>query len=484
MVKLNNEIKFNNETIKNAIMDALDKKERGIEINEVDRNELIDVILKYGDRDFGIKNKDTGKYYIEEELQNSIYIHIVNENNKCYIGQTSVNPERRWRSDGSGYEGQVFYNPIKYYGWDNISHIVLCYGLSEEEVNKMEIALISLFKSTNREEFGYNVSHGGNVAGKHSEETRQKMSEARKGKQHSEEHKNKISEALKGKPCSEETRKKISESLKGKHHSEETRKKLSEANKGENNYWYGKHLLDETRKKMSEAKKGKYVGEKHPMYGKHLSEETKKKISEKNKGKLVGEKNPMYGIRRTGEKHPMYGKHHSEEARKKMSDARKGKYKGENSHKAKKVCCDKMIFPTITKCAEFYNVKRRTMNTWLQDRNKMPSEFIELGFRYATEEDISTYPLYIEESKNEINEAINVENNHKAKVVFFNGMIFSTVKQFAKFCNVSTRTMSDWLNGKYKRPSKLLSKLLEQGLRFATQEDIEKYPPYIEEEQN
>ena len=291
-------IKFNNETIKNAIMDALDKMERGIEINEVDRNELINVILKYGDRDFGIKNGNR-KYYTKEELQNSVYIHIVNENNKCYIGQTSRNPKDRWKGNGSEYVGQVFYNSIKYYGWDNISHVVLCHGLSEEEANEMEILLISIFKTTNRDEFGYNVANGGNGVGQHSEET---------------------------------------------------------------------------RKKLSEANKGKYKGEKHPMYGKPRSEETKKKMSEAHKGK-----------------------HHSEESKKKISEAHKGKHKGVNNPKAKKVFSDGKIFSTAKECAEYYNVNYGTMKNWLQGRRKMPSEFIELGLRYATREDIEKYPPYIEE---------------------------------------------------------------------------------------
>ena len=408
-------IKFNNTIIKNAIMDALDKKERGIEI---DRDELIDVILKHGDRDFGIKNKDTGKYYTEEELQCSIYIHIVNENNKCYIGQTSVNPNRRWRFDGSGYEGQVFYNAIKYYGWDNISHVVLCYGLSEEEVNNMEIALISLFKSTNREEFGYNLQTGGNTAGKHSEESKNKMSEARKGKRHSEEHKKKISESLKGKHPSEETKKKISEALKGKPRSEESKKKQSESIKGE--------------------------------------------------------------------KHPMFGKRHSEESKNNMSEGRKGKGTGENNPNAKKVYCDGMIFPTKKQCSEFYKVHPVTMSDWLRGKvKKIPSEFIEKGLRFAIEEDIKKYPLYTEESKNEIIEVEKRENKTNSKKVFCNGMIFSTVTQFAKFCNVSISTMSRWLQHQDKITNcKLLSELLKQGLRFATQEDINTYPLYIEEEQN
>ena len=68
----------------------------------------------------------------------------------------------------------------------------------------------------------------------HSEETKQKLSEANKGKSLSEEHKKKIGEALKGKSCkpfSEEHKKKIGEALKGKPLSEETKRKMSEARK-------------------------------------------------------------------------------------------------------------------------------------------------------------------------------------------------------------------------------------------------------------
>ena len=71
---------------------------------------------------------------------------------------------------------------------------------------------------------------------------------------------------------SEETREKMSKANKGrqpwlgKHHSEETKKKLSKANKG-------KHLTEETRKKMSEADKGK-----QKWLGKHHTEESKQKM--------------------------------------------------------------------------------------------------------------------------------------------------------------------------------------------------------------
>ncbi|MDP3014703.1 MAG: NUMOD3 domain-containing DNA-binding protein, partial [Candidatus Subteraquimicrobiales bacterium] len=90
--------------------------------------------------------------------------------------------------------------------------------------------------------------------GKHSEESRKKISEAAKSRPpRSEETCKKISEANLGKIVSEETRKKMSEAHFGKTHSEETRKKISEAH-------FGKTVSEETRKKMRGRQKGKYRG--------------------------------------------------------------------------------------------------------------------------------------------------------------------------------------------------------------------------------
>ena len=58
------------------------------------------------------------------------------------------------------------------------------------------------------------------------------------------------------------------------HHSEETKRKISEARKGKPSNSKGKHLSEETKRKISEVQKGK-----------HLSEETKRKISETLKNK-------------------------------------------------------------------------------------------------------------------------------------------------------------------------------------------------------
>lgn len=59
-----------------------------------------------------------------------------------------------------------------------------------------------------------------------------------------------------GKKHSQETRNKISLAGKGRKDTEETRNKKSESNKGKHKYWLGKKMSVETRKKMSFAHKG------------------------------------------------------------------------------------------------------------------------------------------------------------------------------------------------------------------------------------
>ena len=106
-----------------------------------------------------------------------------------------------------------------------------------------------------------------------SEETRRKLSEAKKGRTSnrkgvtlSDETRKKISEAKKGKklkPFTEEHRKKMSEAKKGRRLSEETRKKISESQKGRTSPRKGVTLSEETRKKISEAKKGRCSAKKN-----------------------------------------------------------------------------------------------------------------------------------------------------------------------------------------------------------------------------
>lgn len=111
-----------------------------------------------------------------EEKIYSVYIHINNVNGKVYIGITRQNPLKRWLN-GKGYiDNKHFYRSIKKYGWDNFEHKVIKDNLSKYEAEDMEIKLIKEFQSF-KPEYGYNISLGGSHNGKHSEQTRKKLSE-------------------------------------------------------------------------------------------------------------------------------------------------------------------------------------------------------------------------------------------------------------------------------------------------------------------
>jgi len=118
---------------------------------------------------------------------------------------------------------------------------------------------------------------------KHSDETKRKISESRKGKCCGEDNINY------GKERSEEVKKKISDTKTGTKLSEETKRKMSELRQGEKAPMFGKKHSDETKRKISEAKKGKYSGENNPNFGKKHSDETKRKISKIHKGKIISE---------------------------------------------------------------------------------------------------------------------------------------------------------------------------------------------------
>jgi len=172
---------------------------------------------------------------------------------------------------GKGTRDRIFANNrVTKKPKDKSKIIFLKQNLTEDEAFKHEIYMIDVF---GRKDLGTGILHNRTNGGEgssgftHSEETKNKMSQTRKGKVPSEETRNKIGERQKGKVIPEYQKNKISQSHKGKKHSEETKKKMSEMRKG-------RTLSDEHKKKLSESRKGI-----------QYSEETKKKMSEARKGK-------------------------------------------------------------------------------------------------------------------------------------------------------------------------------------------------------
>lgn len=107
-----------------------------------------------------------------------LYVHIA-PNGKRYYGITKTSPKERWKN-GKGYNNnQYFTRAIKKYGWNNIKHIILFDSLTETEAKELEQYYIQWYNTADRK-YGYNISLGGE-SNNHSEETKQKMSESKKG---------------------------------------------------------------------------------------------------------------------------------------------------------------------------------------------------------------------------------------------------------------------------------------------------------------
>ena len=159
---------------------------------------------------------------------------------------------KRW-ANGFGYKNQsLVYNAILKYGWENIRHETLFDNLTKEEAEQREIQLIKEYNSNN-EKYGYNIQNGGNIIGTHSEHTKEKIRQAHMGFQHSDETKRKISETKKGK--SVEALKGKNNGMYGKKHTEEWLKQASERIKGDKNPMKNKEYVV----KNSASKKMKII---------------------------------------------------------------------------------------------------------------------------------------------------------------------------------------------------------------------------------
>ena len=150
--------------------------------------------------------------------------------------------------------------------------------------------------------------------------------------------------------------------VRGFKHSDETKQKISNSLKGENAPWYGKTRSEETKAKIGEASKERWADpENHPMYGKHHTEEAKQKISiantgrkhtEEEKEKLrqanSGKNNPMYGIRLYGTDNPNYGNH---------------KLAGQNNPNCHAVYCPELdeVFWGIKEASDKYGVNKTSI---------------------------------------------------------------------------------------------------------------------------
>jgi|LakMenEpi03Aug12_release.lakeMendotaPanAssembly.Ray.scaffolds.fasta_scaffold240359_2 hypothetical protein len=229
-------------------------------------------------------------------------------NGKQYIGKDTKNDPKYLGS------GSILKKAINKYGKENFKKEIIEVCNSENELRIREEYWLNYYDVSNNPMFYnmHNHSYGGLTIENLSEETRNRLSESKRGKKNG---------------------------FYGRHHTDETKKLLSDKLSGENSPWHGRTHSEITRKKLSQL----FDGELNPMFGKKLSEEHRMKISKSMSGRQLSEshKEKLKDIN-YGKNNPMYGKKLSEDHRLKLSegqrrwnDANKTREKHTDEHKKK-----------------------------------------------------------------------------------------------------------------------------------------------------
>lgn len=153
----------------------------------------------------------------------TVYEHVF-PNGKKYIGITVQRIQNRWRK-GKGYKANDhLINAISKYGWESVQHNIVSTGLSKSAAELKEKELIAAHK-TNDKRYGYNIQEGGQACDVLSDETREKIRSALKGKRTG------ANNHFYGKKHTEETRKKMRDIKLGTHQTAELIEKRANARK-------------------------------------------------------------------------------------------------------------------------------------------------------------------------------------------------------------------------------------------------------------
>lgn len=197
-------------------------------------------------------------------------------NDKVYVGQTYLTPKERFDNHNwSSRKKDYFHYAIRKHGKKAFEVYTLGGFSTREAVSEAEIYWISFLRCSEKE-FGYNTTLGGEYGAIPNDEVKEKIAAGHRGRKHTEETKQLMSEQRTGE----------NNSFFGKSHTPETVEKIRETCRetlaGEKNPWFGKTLSQEHRNKISESKKGKKLPPR--------SEETRRKLSEVAKARWAREK--------------------------------------------------------------------------------------------------------------------------------------------------------------------------------------------------
>jgi group I intron endonuclease len=184
-------------------------------------------------------------------MNGQIYLLIDKRNGKKYIGKHNGNKKNY-------FTGGIIPNKIiKKFGEDIFERIIIHKDIeTEKELNELEEFYIEKYKTF---EDGYNLTKGGDGGGNWVH---------KKTKEELERISKKKSEKLRGREFSDETREKMSKAKKGVPLAKEHAEKIKKSQSGENHPWCGRKHKEETKNKIRNSKKGK----KNPEFSKWMKD--------------------------------------------------------------------------------------------------------------------------------------------------------------------------------------------------------------------
>lgn len=171
-----------------------------------------------------------------ENHYNCIYMYTNKINGKRYVGQTNDFNRRHKEHIKSSYNEKrkydynvPFHCAIRKYGIENFEIKILAENIStQEKMNEYEIFFIKRYKTLANNKKGYNVASGGSNGNPYAGKTEEEMNEIFNDKWKQKQSESHMWQKGENNP------------MYGKCHSEETKQKMSEAKKGENNPMFGK----------------------------------------------------------------------------------------------------------------------------------------------------------------------------------------------------------------------------------------------------
>lgn len=141
---------------------------------------------------------------------------------------------------------------------------------------------------------------------------------------------------------------------------------------------------------------------------------------------------------------------------------------GMNPPNSIKVVCDDVEYRSISEFACKNNLNAATVRSWLIGKNNMPKYWYDKGLRYLDEE------------RNK-NANITVQNEPSKTKIFYNGKVYESQRQLAEELGVSTATLCCWIKGTNSIPIDIYNKgiyLIDSNDNFAIRKSVRKMVSY------